>query len=99
VGALALVVLLLARQYLTLRQNTLLATRLAAREEELHYRAFHDALTGLANRTLFHERLEHALELHARDRRPLAVVYLDWTTSSWSTTRSGTSRATSCWCG
>jgi diguanylate cyclase (GGDEF)-like protein len=77
VGALALVVLLLTRQYLTLRQNTLLATRLAAREEELHYRAFHDALTGLANRTLFHERLEHALELHARDRRPLAVVYLD----------------------
>ena len=77
VGALALVVLLLARQYLTLRQNTLLATRLAAREEELHHRAFHDALTGLANRTLFRERLEHALELHARDGRPLAVVYLD----------------------
>jgi diguanylate cyclase (GGDEF)-like protein len=77
VGALLLVLLLLARQYLTLRQNALLAARLAVREKELHHQAFHDALTGLANRALFHERLEHALELHARDRRPLAVVYLD----------------------
>ncbi|MCO1656367.1 GGDEF domain-containing protein [Pseudonocardia humida] len=77
VGVLALVLLLLLRQYLTLRENALLAARLAAREEELHHQAFHDALTGLANQALFRERLEHALELHARDRRPLAVVYLD----------------------
>jgi diguanylate cyclase (GGDEF)-like protein len=77
VGALALVLLLLVRQFLTLRQNALLAARLTAREEELHHRAFHDALTGLANRALFRERLEHALGLHARHRCPLTVVYLD----------------------
>ncbi len=37
--------------------------------DELHYRAFHDTLTGLANRALFYERLEHALE---RRRSPLS---------------------------
>jgi diguanylate cyclase (GGDEF)-like protein len=77
VAALVLVGLLLARQYLTLRQNAVLVARVAAREEELEYRALHDGLTGLANRVLFRERLEHALDLHARDRRPVAVVYLD----------------------
>ena len=30
-------------------------------EDELEYRAFHDSLTGLANKALFQDRLEHAL--------------------------------------
>ena len=30
-------------------------------EDELDYRAFHDSLTGLANKALFQDRLEHAL--------------------------------------
>ena len=30
-------------------------------EEELVYRAFHDSLTGLANKALFQDRLDHAL--------------------------------------
>ena len=30
-------------------------------EEELKHQAFHDALSGLANRALFRDRLEHAL--------------------------------------
>ena len=48
-----------------------------ALEKELEYRAFHDPLTGLANRTLFSDRLEHALE-HG-DRRPgkVSVLFLD----------------------
>jgi diguanylate cyclase (GGDEF)-like protein len=71
------VALLLARQYLTLRDNSTLAAELAARESELRHQAFHDALTGLANRALFLDRLDHALQLHARDLRPVAVVFLD----------------------
>jgi diguanylate cyclase len=38
---------------------------------ELRHQAFHDGLTGLANRALFNERLEHAL---AR-RRSLAAIH------------------------
>lgn len=39
--------------------------------------AFYDTLTGLANRTLFHERLLHAIE-HARRRNAsAALMYLD----------------------
>jgi diguanylate cyclase (GGDEF)-like protein/PAS domain S-box-containing protein len=40
-------------------------------EEQLIRQALHDPLTGLANRALFADRLEHAL---ARDRRPGATV-------------------------
>ncbi|NAZ86887.1 putative bifunctional diguanylate cyclase/phosphodiesterase [Kineococcus indalonis] len=48
-----------------------------AREEALRWRALHDELTGLANRAMFLDRLTHALELHRRDRRPLAVLSID----------------------
>jgi diguanylate cyclase (GGDEF)-like protein/PAS domain S-box-containing protein len=46
-------------------------------EEELKHQAFHDSLTGLANRALFHDRVEHALARHARYRQPIAVLFLD----------------------
>ena len=35
-------------------------------EEQLRHDAFHDALTGLPNRTLFLDRLNHALQLSNR---------------------------------
>jgi diguanylate cyclase (GGDEF)-like protein len=73
----AVVALLLGRQYLALRENTALSTSLAGREAELHHQAFHDGLTGLANRALFADRLTHALALHDRDLRPVAVLFLD----------------------
>ena len=73
----ALVVLLLARQYLALRQNWRLTIQLAQREEQLRQQAFHDGLTGLANRALFADRLEHAVHLHARDLRPVSLLFLD----------------------
>jgi len=46
-------------------------------EEELKHQAFHDALSGLANRALFRDRLEHALERAARSLSSLAVLFLD----------------------
>jgi len=46
-------------------------------EAELSHNAFHDTLTGLPNRALFHDRLEHALTRTARTGLDVAVVYLD----------------------
>jgi diguanylate cyclase (GGDEF)-like protein len=39
--------------------------------------ALRDPLTGLANRTLFHDRLTHAMMLRQRDERSIAVVSID----------------------
>ena len=46
-------------------------------EEELTRQAFHDGLTGLANRALFRDRLDHALAQSARSRDSLAVLLVD----------------------
>jgi diguanylate cyclase (GGDEF)-like protein/PAS domain S-box-containing protein len=48
-------------------------------EDELAYRASHDALTRLANKALFQDRLQHALTRRARARADshLAVLFLD----------------------
>jgi diguanylate cyclase (GGDEF)-like protein/PAS domain S-box-containing protein len=48
-----------------------------ALESELRTRAWHDPLTGLANRALFADRVENALARRAREHRPLAVAFLD----------------------
>ncbi|MEO6472523.1 MAG: EAL domain-containing protein, partial [Aeromicrobium sp.] len=44
-------------------------------EDELRNRALHDTLTGLPNRALFLERVEHALS--SRNPRPMVVCFLD----------------------
>ena len=46
-------------------------------EAKIRQLAFHDALTGLPNRALLHDRLTQALELCARTGSRLAVLYLD----------------------
>jgi diguanylate cyclase (GGDEF)-like protein/PAS domain S-box-containing protein len=48
-----------------------------ALQQELSYQAFHDALTGLANRQLFGDRLTHALRSRDRATEPLSVLFLD----------------------
>jgi diguanylate cyclase (GGDEF)-like protein/PAS domain S-box-containing protein len=46
-------------------------------EDQLRHQAFHDVLTGLANRSLFRDRLGHALARASRGALPTAVLYLD----------------------
>ncbi len=46
-------------------------------ETELRHQAFHDSLTGLANRTLFANRVEHSLSAAKRDGSTIAVLYCD----------------------
>ncbi|HEY5181147.1 MAG TPA: EAL domain-containing protein [Dermatophilaceae bacterium] len=46
-------------------------------QEVVRENALRDALTGLPNRRLFLEQLEHALSLWQRSRTPFAVLFLD----------------------
>jgi diguanylate cyclase (GGDEF)-like protein len=50
---------------------------LSARQSELVYRAFHDPLTGLANRALFTDRVTQALLRQRRGGDAIALIYLD----------------------
>ena len=46
-------------------------------EDELAHQAFHDGLTGLANRALFQDRLDQALARSSRSGEKLAVLLVD----------------------
>lgn len=52
-------------------------THRVALEEQLVHRAFHDELTGLANRALFTNRVEQALLRATRNGLRTAVLFLD----------------------
>jgi len=52
-------------------------TERMALEDELRHQAFHDSLTGLANRALFEDRLVHTLAGAVIDERLVAVLFLD----------------------
>mgnify|MGYP002681589177 CR=1 FL=1 len=46
-------------------------------EEQIQYLATHDGLTGLPNRTLFGQLLNHAIQAAKRYNRKLAVFFID----------------------
>jgi diguanylate cyclase (GGDEF)-like protein len=63
-----------------IRERQLLNHQLAAiqeQEETARHRVLHDALTGMPNRILFNDRLEHGLAQSLRHGRPLAVMFID----------------------
>ncbi|MFL0801718.1 MAG: EAL domain-containing protein [Agarilytica sp.] len=67
-------------------QNSYLETRvlertqeLAAANKELRHMAVHDPLTHLPNRTLFHDRLHHMIDVASRDNTRFAVASIDLT--------------------
>jgi diguanylate cyclase (GGDEF)-like protein/PAS domain S-box-containing protein len=57
--------------------NTRDVSERKAFEEQLSHQAFHDAVTGLANRALFKDRVEHALERQTRASVPVSVLFMD----------------------
>ena len=61
----------------SLTANVSFALELMAKQERIAYLALYDSLTGLANRTLFHERLTQAMEAAARADARLALVVTD----------------------
>jgi diguanylate cyclase (GGDEF)-like protein/PAS domain S-box-containing protein len=52
-------------------------TERKALEEQLAHEALHDPLTGLANRVLFKDRVQHAVARQRRGGRPIAVLFVD----------------------
>ncbi len=52
-------------------------TRRKLTEKEIRYRGNYDALTGLANRVLLCERLEHEIKVHKRKQLKFSLLYID----------------------
>ena len=76
--------LVLVRQLMTMHENRALNQSLADkvrqltdREDQLRHLAFHDPLTGLANRQLFRDRVGHALDRTRRSHELIAVLFID----------------------
>jgi diguanylate cyclase (GGDEF)-like protein len=69
--------LVLARQLLSLLDNRLLLRRVYEGRQQLTHQAFHDPLTGLANRALFAERLDRAVADSSEPGRPLVLTFVD----------------------
>jgi len=83
-NGMAILALIMGRQLLGLSANATLSRRLQdtvttlqQRERELAHRAFHDDLTGLPNRAMFHEQLGHALQDPPGRRVIVMLIDLD----------------------
>ncbi len=57
--------------------NTRDVTERKSFEKQLQHQAFHDPVTNLANRALFHDRVTHAIERQGRDGAPVSVLFMD----------------------
>ncbi|GIF13145.1 putative bifunctional diguanylate cyclase/phosphodiesterase [Actinoplanes teichomyceticus] len=69
--------LVVTRQMIIILDNTMLLDRVAETQRRLHHQAYHDPLTGLANRALFRERLVLALDANQHRGTPVAVLFAD----------------------
>jgi diguanylate cyclase (GGDEF)-like protein len=73
IGAVAATATVVVRQLLAFRDNAALVEQLRQHQERLREQATHDALTGLANRTLFNETLDGATAGH----EPVSAILVD----------------------
>ena len=67
----------LAYQGAMIIENAQLRTADQERLHEMAYQAFHDPLTKLANRSLFDDRVEHALARADRRHEAVAILFVD----------------------
>ncbi|MBL7494965.1 diguanylate cyclase [Frankia sp. CNm7] len=72
-----LLLMLVVRQMMSLGEKTHLLDLVESSRRQLRHQAFHDPLTGLANRALFAERLRGALDRQGTDGRPFALLFCD----------------------
>ena len=84
IAGLSVIAAMLTRQVLTMVENVRLSAQmryavstLRANQVELVHFALHDSLTGLPNRVLFGDRIEHALARRASPTRRVAVLLCD----------------------
>jgi diguanylate cyclase (GGDEF)-like protein len=75
--AIAALLVTLATVSLLLRRIRRSTLELEASQAQAQHLAFHDALTGLANRALFDERLTRALAEAQESSRSVALLYFD----------------------
>jgi diguanylate cyclase (GGDEF)-like protein len=61
----------------TMANEAAMALENARLYEQVRHQAFHDPLTRLANRTLFRDRVDHALARTTRGLRSVAVLFVD----------------------
>jgi diguanylate cyclase (GGDEF)-like protein len=52
-------------------------SEMKTKEKQIEYMAYHDPLTGLPNRTLLKDRLEHAITRARRDTKMLQLIFID----------------------
>ncbi|GIH14106.1 putative bifunctional diguanylate cyclase/phosphodiesterase [Rugosimonospora africana] len=73
----ALVVLVVLRQMITLVDNRILLEQFSEAQRRLHHQAHHDALSGLPNRALFRERLAQACDSRRPGGLPVVLLFID----------------------
>jgi diguanylate cyclase (GGDEF)-like protein len=59
------------------RHTNVFTSSLKSANETLHYQATHDALTGLPNRYLLSERIQHAIDIANRSKMRCALYFID----------------------
>jgi len=62
------------RQYVSVYYDI---TNIKESEKEIKYKAYHDALTGLPNRLLFYDRLNHTINRAKRNKNIFALLFID----------------------
>ncbi|MCK9901677.1 GGDEF domain-containing protein [Frankia sp. Cpl3] len=75
--ATCLVTLVSLRQIVIIAENRRLVSDVQRAHQRLEYQAYHDGLTGLANRVLFTRELEKAVTAHSQHRTPVVVLFCD----------------------
>lgn len=62
---------------LTVLIGMFVTRRVASQAQVLNHQALHDELTGLPNRTLFHDRLEQAIQRAQREEHAFVIILMD----------------------